>query len=118
MTLFRNLRGKCFSSFVKEQWNISKKGAYGLLQLLLGADVVGVAAFLLAAVGSPGVKTSVAFPADHLVAVVFLGEDPQGGLDDSSPQTEYQMEGGFCNARHDISHEVRINRSIIKLLNR
>ena len=34
-------------------------------------------------------------PADLLVAVVLLGQDTQGRLDDSSPQPEDQMEGGL-----------------------
>ena len=48
---------------------------------------------LLPAVGGPGVQPGVALPADHLVAVVPLGQDTQGGLDDSSPQSEHQVEG-------------------------
>ena len=64
-----------------------------LLELLLGSEVVAVAARLLPAVGGPGVEPGVALPADHLVAVVPLGQDTQGGLDDSSPQSEDQVEG-------------------------
>ena len=44
-----------------------------LLQLLLGSEVVAVAARLLPAVGGPGVQPGVADAADHLVAVVLLG---------------------------------------------
>lgn len=54
-----------------------------LLQLLLGAQVVGVATLLLAAVGRPGVEASVALAADHFVAVVLLGEDAKGRLNDT-----------------------------------
>ena len=54
-----------------------------------------MAAGLLAAVGGPGVEPGVAHPADHLVAVVLLGEDPQGGLDDASPQPEDQVQGAL-----------------------
>ena len=50
---------------------------------------------LLPAVGGPGVEPGVALPADHLVAVVPLGQDAQGGLDDSSSQSEHQVEGGL-----------------------
>jgi hypothetical protein len=39
-----------------------------LLQLLLGAEVGGVSARLLAAIGGAGVEPGVALPADHLVA--------------------------------------------------
>lgn len=63
-----------------------------LFELLLGPDVVGVAALLLPAVGRPGVEAGVALAADHLVAVVLLGEDPQGGLDHTSPQPQHQVE--------------------------
>ena len=66
-----------------------------LLQLLLGSKIVGVATGLLPAVGSPGVQPGVALPADNLVTVVFLGQNPQGGLDDSTPQSEDQVEGGL-----------------------
>ena len=50
---------------------------------------------LLPAVGGPGVEPGVALPADHLVAVVPLGQDAQGGLDDSSSQSEHEVEGGL-----------------------
>merc|ERR1719433_2188230 len=66
-----------------------------LLQLLLGPQVGAVTTGLLPAVGGPGVEPSVALPADHLVAVVPLGQDAQGGLDDSSSQSEHQVEGGL-----------------------
>ena len=66
-----------------------------LLQLLLGPQVGAVAAGLLPAVGGPGVQPGVALPADHLVAVVPLGQDTEGGLDDSSSQSEHQVEGGL-----------------------
>ena len=60
-----------------------------LLQLLLGSQLGGVTTCLLTAVGSPGVEPGVALPADHLVAVVLLGQQTQGGLDDSSTQTQH-----------------------------
>ena len=37
----------------------------------------------------PGVTPA----ADHLVAVVLLGQDPQAGLDDTAPESEHQVEG-------------------------
>ena len=40
-------------------------------------------------------EPGVALPADHLVAVVPLGQDAQGRLDDSSSQSEHQVEGGL-----------------------
>ena len=66
-----------------------------LLQLLLGSQVRAVTTGLLPAVGGPGVEPGVALPADHLVAVVPLGQDTQGRLDDSSSQSEHQVEGGL-----------------------
>ena len=33
--------------------------------------------------------------ANHLVAVVLLGQHPQTGLDDTTTQTEHQVEGGL-----------------------
>ena len=48
-----------------------------------------MATSLLTAVGGPGVQPSVALPADHLVAVVLLGQDTEGGLDDSTTQTQH-----------------------------
>ncbi|KAH8357067.1 hypothetical protein KR200_009908 [Drosophila serrata] len=64
-----------------------------LLQLLLGAQVVGVAALLLAAVGGTWVQAGVALAADHLVAVVLLGQDAQRGLNDTTTQAEHQVQG-------------------------
>ena len=66
-----------------------------LLQLLLGSEVGAVTTGLLPTVGGPGVEPGVALPADHLVAVVPLGQDTEGGLDDSSSQPEHQVEGGL-----------------------
>ena len=66
-----------------------------LLQLLLGSEVVAVAARFLPAVGGPGVEPGVAAPADLLVAVVLLSQDTQGRLDDSSSQSEDQVKGGL-----------------------
>ena len=66
-----------------------------LLQLLLGSEVVAVSARLLPAVGGPGVEPGVAHAADHLVAVVLLGKNPQRWLDDSSTQSQHQVKGGL-----------------------
>ena len=35
--------------------------------------------------------------ADHLVTVVFLGQHTEGRLDDTTTQTQNQMEGWLCN---------------------
>ena len=66
---------------------------------------------LLPAVGSPGVKPGVALPADHLVAVVPLSQDAEGGLDDSSSQSEHQVEGGLL-----LDVVVRQSPSVLQLL--
>merc|ERR1719278_80189 len=82
-----------------------------LLQLLLGSQVGAVTTRLLPAVGGPGVEPGVALPADHLVAVVPLGQDTQGRLDDSSPQSEHQVEGGLL-----LDVVVRQSPSVLQLL--
>ena len=40
-------------------------------------------------------EPGVADAADHLVAVVLLGQDPQAGLDDAAPESQHQVEGGL-----------------------
>merc|ERR1719333_699147 len=82
-----------------------------LLQLLLGSQIGAVTTGLLPTVGSPGVEPGVALPADHLVAVVPLGQDAQGGLDDSSSQSEHQVEGGLL-----LDVVIRQSPSILQLL--
>jgi len=47
----------------------------------------------LAAVGGTGRETSVALAADHLVAVVGRGEDTERRLNDTTTETEDQVEG-------------------------
>ena len=49
------------------------------LTVFLKVQVVGVPAHLLAAVGSAGVQAGLTLAADHLVAVVLLGELAEGG---------------------------------------
>lgn len=44
-----------------------------LLQLLLGAYVVGMATLLLTTVGSPGVQPGITLTTNHFVTVVLLG---------------------------------------------
>merc|ERR1719382_2010412 len=82
-----------------------------LLQLLLGSETVGVPAGLLPAVVGPGMQPGVALPADDLVTVVLLGQDPQGGLYHSSPQSEHQVEGGLL-----LDVVVRQGPAILQLL--
>ena len=40
-----------------------------------------------------GRTTYIAFPADHLVAVVFASQSLQAGLNDSATKAEDEMEG-------------------------
>ena len=66
-----------------------------LLELLLGAEHVGVAALLLAAVDRSGMQASVALAADHLLAIVLPGKHSQGRLNDTSSQSEDQVKSGL-----------------------
>ena len=56
-----------------------------------------MATALLSAVGGSGVETSVALAADHLVAVVLLGQNAKRGLDHTAAKTKDQVEGRLCN---------------------
>ena len=69
-----------------------------LFQLLLRAQLVGVAALLLPAVGRTWRETGVALAADHLVAVVLGCEGLERGLNDTTTETEDQVEGGLLFA--------------------
>lgn len=50
---------------------------YGLLKLFLGAELVGVTAFLLAAILRTRRQPRVALPADHLLTIIRLGQRRQ-----------------------------------------
>ena len=65
---------------------------YFLLKLLLGADVVGVTAGLLTAVGGTRGEAGVALTADLLVPVVLLGEGDEGGFHDTTAEFEFEFE--------------------------
>ena len=56
-------------------------------------------------------EPGVADAADHLVAVVLLGQDPQAGLDDAAPESEHQVEGRLL-----LDVVVRQGPTILKLL--
>ena len=56
-------------------------------------------ALLLPAVRRPRRQARIAFPADHLLAVVLAGERLEGRLDDAAAQTEDEVEGGFLCTR-------------------
>lgn len=64
-----------------------------LLQLLLGAQVVGVATLALSAVGRLRVQPGIALAADHLVAVVLLGQDAKTRFDHTTHQAQAQVKG-------------------------
>merc|ERR1719171_2769932 len=66
-----------------------------LLELLLGAELVGVPALPLPAVHGAGVEARVAPPADHLVAVVLPGEHREGRLDDAAAEPEHKVQRGL-----------------------
>jgi len=75
----------------------SKKPEYTtrLLQLLLGAKLVGVAALLLSAVLGTGGKACVTLAADHLLAVESLGQSGKGRVEDTATKTEHEVKGGL-----------------------
>ena len=73
----------------------NNNGANRLLQLLLGAELVGVTALLLTAVDRTGRETGIAHTADVLVAVELTGQHLKGRLDDTTSQTEHQVQGGL-----------------------
>lgn len=66
--------------------------SYRLFQLLLRAELVGVTALLLAAVGGTRGKAGVALAADHLLAVVLGSQGLERGLNDTTTETEDQVE--------------------------
>lgn len=68
---------------------------YTLLQLFLGAKLSGVSTLLLTAILGTRWKTSIAFTADGLVAVVSLGQQRKRWVVDSSSQTKNQMKCGL-----------------------
>lgn len=50
-----------------------------------------MATFLPVAVDSTGVQASIALAADHLVAVVFLGELAEERLNNATSQAQHQV---------------------------
>jgi hypothetical protein len=54
-----------------------------------------VTALLLAAVGGTGWETGVALAANHLVAVELGGKSLEGWLNDTTTETEDQVESGL-----------------------
>lgn len=68
-------------------------------------------ALLLTAVGSASRKASVALAADHLVAVVGLGQGLQGRFNDTTTKTEDQMKSGLL-----LNVVVRESAAIFELL--
>merc|ERR1712217_743481 len=63
-----------------------------LLELLLGAQLVGVTAFLLAAIHGARRQACVTLTTDLLVAVVFPGEELQRWLDHTTAEAQDQVE--------------------------
>ena len=55
-------------------------------------------------------ETHDVLPADHLVAVVLLGQHPQAGLNDASSETQHQMESRLCNRRHQMTTTISLGR--------
>ena len=71
----------------------SAKRCNSLLELLLGSELRGPSAFLLAAVGSLGGETRVALAAHLLLGVELLGERRERRLDNSAPKSENKVKG-------------------------
>ena len=70
------------------------------LELLLWSEISVVTALSLSAVGGLWWKASIAFSANHFVALIFSGESSEGGLDldgslTTSSKSEDQVEGGL-----------------------
>ena len=85
--------------------------ATSLFELLLGAELAGVAALLLSAVGGTGGKSGVALAADGLLAVVLLGEESEGGVVNTATKTEDAVEGGLL-----LDVVVRESSAVLELL--
>jgi hypothetical protein len=66
--------------------------AYRLLQLLLGAELGSTSTALLAAVDGTGVHAGIALAANHLILVILAGKNLERRLNDSTTETEDQME--------------------------
>lgn len=49
-------------------------------------------ALLLPAIRSPRRQTSIAFPTDHLIAVVLASQGLERGFDDTATETEDEVE--------------------------
>lgn len=54
-----------------------------LLQLLLWAEIVCMSTFLLTAISSTGMKTSITLTTDHFIAIVFLCQDTKRWFNDT-----------------------------------
>lgn len=65
--------------------------SFRLLQLLLGSEIVGVSTLPLSTVGCLGMESCITFTTNHLVTVVFLCQNPEGWLNDSTSQPKDQM---------------------------
>jgi predicted ABC-type sugar transport system permease subunit len=79
--------------------------------LLLDTELIGVATLLLAAVSGTRRKTGIALAADHLLAVVLGGKSLQGGLNDTTTETEDKVKGGLL-----LDVVVRKSSAVFKLL--
>ena len=83
-----------FIIFPAASWNF-----VGLLQLLLGSDVRGMATLLLATVSSSRMKPGVALAANHFVRIVFLSQKPQGRFNDTTTKTQHQVKSWLYNIK-------------------
>ena len=79
--------------------------------LLLGAELVGMTALSLATVGGTRRKTGIALAANVLLAVVLGSQSLQRGLNDTTTETEHQVESRFL-----LNVVVRKGAAILELL--
>lgn len=80
-------------------------------QLLLWAQLVGVTTLSLSAVGSSRWQSSVTFTANRLFAVVLGSQGFQRWLNDTTSQSQDQVQGGFL-----LDVIVRQSSAILQLL--
>ena len=66
-----------------------------ILQLLFGAEVVGVTTFGFAAVGCTRMKAGVTFAANHFFTVVLHCQNAERWLNGTSSKPKYQVKCGF-----------------------
>lgn len=104
-------RREWFVSYRLRFYGTISQRAQNLLELLLGAEVSGVAALALTAVLGTEGETGIASTANHLFAVGLTGQSGEGRLDHTTTKTEHQVEGRLL-----LNVVVRKRAAILELL--